>query len=73
MLHEVKNNYLPFFAFATARKPAFDTQIVKDKVVQVLVAFGEYLVESDFQSEILERALEKMIDAPLKTADVARL
>lgn len=73
LLQGIKMNYLPFFQMAAARKPIFDSAAVKEKVVSVMIAFGEYLVQTERESMIVEKALEKMIDAPLRTVDTAGL
>lgn len=75
MLNQVKNNYLVYFAFATARKPAFETAAIKEKVVSVLCAFGDYMVANQIEAgaAIMERCLEKLIDAPVKSVDLTAL
>lgn len=75
MLNQIKNNYLVYFAFATARKPAFETAAIKEKVVSVLCAFGDYMVENQIEAgaAIMERCLEKLIDAPVKSVDLTAL
>lgn len=73
MLTQVKQNYLPFFSMATARKPSFETAAIKEKVVSVLCGFGDYLIEKGIESVILEKCLEKMLNAPVATVDLNAL
>lgn len=74
MLTQVRNNYIPFFQMAAARKPSFDSAAVKEKILSVLCGFGDWMAQNGKEeSKILLAALEKMSDAPIKTVDIAGL
>jgi hypothetical protein len=62
---QIASNYKPYFVRASERKPTFETQAIKDKVVAAV----QYLDESQLQ----EKVLEKLQNAPVAVVDVDAL
>lgn len=62
---QIASNYKAYFIRASERKPTFETAAIKDKVIAAL----QYLDESQLQ----EKVLEKLQNAPLAVVDADAL
>lgn len=62
---QIAANYKPYLIRASERKPTFETQALKDKVLSVIAYLDE--------SQLVEKMRDKLTDAPVAAVDMAGL
>lgn len=63
---QIATNYKQFLLYGAERKPAFQSQAIKDKVLQAVA----YL---DQEEQLVQKLSEKLNDAPIASADLIAL
>lgn len=62
----IAGNYKQFLLYGAERKPAFQSEAIKDKVLQAIA----YL---DQEEQLVQKLAEKLADAPIASADLIAL